>query len=143
MALDDLVTKMMSSKGSNLKGFLSKFNSSEGLYVNTIDPLHTFDVTMSFYPMIGGGEESVGTLKKIGNAIVSAAQGAVRNASNNLTGGLVGSLMNDVQLTDLRDKFVQDANFGKTTFLDYVSRGNLLTTDDTWFGGASEKSVSP
>ena len=36
--------------GTTLDDFLMKFSSSAGVYVNTIDPLHTFDVTFTFFP---------------------------------------------------------------------------------------------
>ena len=55
MGLGDLATGLVDAyKGnqssSNLQGFLSKFNSSSGLYSNTIDPLNTFDIRFKFFP---------------------------------------------------------------------------------------------
>ena len=41
---------MGTSRGTTLESFLSKFSSAEGVMVNTIDPLHTFDVEFKFYP---------------------------------------------------------------------------------------------
>lgn len=149
MALGSLIANIAGASGysgSNLKGFISKFNSSEGNYINTIDPLHTFDVSMAFYPnlVVEGEEKEESFGKKLGKKLVSAAAGATKNLLNNATGGLLGSIMNDVDIMDLRKKFKDDACFGKTTILDYVARGNLLVTDDaSFFGGAAEKSVSP
>lgn len=146
MGLGNLVadiTGLGGYSGSSLKGFLSKFNSSEGNYINTIDPLNTFDVSMAFYPMLTGSGK-----KK--NKLLQAVAGATKNLLNNVTGGILGSIMNDVDIMKLRTDFISDKNsYGNTTVLDYISRGNLLATDDSgtsassFFGGASESVMSP
>ena len=38
--------------GTTLEDFLSKFNSPEGKFVDTIDPKTTFDVYVKFYPTL-------------------------------------------------------------------------------------------
>ena len=38
------------SRGTTLQDFLSHFSSSEGKWINTIDPFSTFDVKIRFYP---------------------------------------------------------------------------------------------
>ena len=121
---------------SNLQGFLSKFNSSQGKWVEQIDPLATFDVTFSFFPKIGGDTKKKGFLDKM----VSGIGTAVTNAANNITGGLIGALLNDVDIIKLRNNWAVDGNLGKTTFLDYVVRGNLLAEDGM---GASSGPVEP
>ena len=40
------------SSGTNLESFLSKFSNAKGRYVDTIDPLGTFDVKFKFYPTV-------------------------------------------------------------------------------------------
>jgi hypothetical protein len=37
--------------GTTLQDFLSHFSSSDGKWINTIDPFSTFDVKIKFYPM--------------------------------------------------------------------------------------------
>lgn len=122
---------------SNLQGFLSKFNSSQGKWVEQIDPLATFDVKFSFFPKMEPKED-----KKKGffDKVVSGIGKAAMNAVNNLTGGLIGALLNDVDIIKLRDDWAGNENLGKTTFLDYVVRGNLLAEDGM---GASSGPVEP
>lgn len=60
MGLGDFIATGMGfggSGGSNLKGFISKFNSTDGKYVETIDPLNTFDVTVEFFPRLNEPSE--------------------------------------------------------------------------------------
>ena len=80
--------------GTNLTDFLSKFGSAEGKLVNTIDPLATFETSIKFYPCpsaeTGNKSRIVG---RVANALGTAATGALRNAANNITGGLLGSLL--------------------------------------------------
>lgn len=93
---------------SSLNDFISKFNSSEQKYIDTIDPLHTFDISFAFWPNpddLGAKEDEGGILKRIGNSMANAAKGAVKNAANNLTGGLLGSVMNDVGIMKLKGSF--------------------------------------
>ena len=79
-----------SSSGTTLQDFLSKFSSSEGKWVNTIDPFATFDLTMKLYPEPNEEKKDKGFLDKLADA----AKGAVKSLVNNATGGLVGALMN-------------------------------------------------
>lgn len=59
MGLGDVVGKALGGKssGSNLEDFLSHFSSSEGKWINQIDPLNTFDVSIKFYPTIAPKKE--------------------------------------------------------------------------------------
>jgi hypothetical protein len=53
MGLGDLVNNIVGKEtGTNLDQFLNKFGSSAGKYVDTINPLATFDIQMKFYPTI-------------------------------------------------------------------------------------------
>jgi len=83
------------SRGTSLEDFLAKFSPAEGTYVNKIDPLHTFDVSIKFYP---ADTASSGTTKDTGQKVLdslkSSAMSMANNAANNLTGGLVGAIAN-------------------------------------------------
>lgn len=45
-------TATESYSGTTLDDFLAKFSDGGGKYVNTLDPLGTFDVTVEFHPSI-------------------------------------------------------------------------------------------
>jgi len=90
-----------SSSGTNLQQFLSKFGSSEGKYVNTINPLATFDVSMKLHP--SAAEATLSKTDKVLNALGTAATSAINNLGNNLTGGLMSSLMNDIMGSSVKD----------------------------------------
>ena len=67
---------------TNLQTFLNKFSSSAGRYVDTIDPLATFDVQFKFFPTLSLSElknqSKPNTMQRIGasigNSLVSAAK---------------------------------------------------------------------
>jgi hypothetical protein len=86
------------NRGTSLDDFLSKFGSSEGKHVNTIDPLATFEVSFAFEPTSGSTKDT-GILAVLG----SAATNIVKNSLNNITGGLAGSLANDLFGTSVKD----------------------------------------
>ena len=86
--------------------------------------------------MLGGTVNKKGFFDKV----VSGIGTAVTNAANNLTGGLIGALLNDVDIIGLRNEWAGDGSVGKTTFLDYVARGNLLAEDGM---GASSGPIKP
>lgn len=146
MGLGDLATKATKEigltdtyQGSNLQGFLSKFNSSGGLYSNTIDPLNTFDINFKFFPGIGSGSGDGFFMSKAKNVLGSVA--------DNLTGGLVTSLVNQFgsnnSINDLQKKFIGSEDFGKMSFIDYVARAHHMTGTSGWFGGASDDTSKP
>lgn len=83
-AVDAAVGK---SSGTTLQDFLSNFSSSEGIWAKQIDPLATFDVSFKFYPSDWSKGED-------GKWYENLAKGAVKNLANNVTGGLLGSIMN-------------------------------------------------
>ena len=121
---------------TDLQTFLSKFSSSTGRYVETIDPLGTFDVQFKFYPTLSLDElNKQGKPSKwgkvgasIGNSLVSAG----KNALDNVTGGLFSSITqggDDESILKMRKKF-KDAH--KHTFMEYLAKANLLQVGEQW-----------
>ena len=62
------------NSGTKLTDFLQKFGSSEGKFVNTIDPLATFETSFKFYPCPSAelAAKSSGILSRVGNALGTA-----------------------------------------------------------------------
>ena len=79
------------SSGTNLESFLSKFSNSKGRYVDTIDPLGTFDVKFKFYPTVKA-VAAVDKWTKVGQSLVNSAVSMGENLLDNATGGLYSSL---------------------------------------------------
>lgn len=141
------------SKGTNLQDFLSHFSSSEGKWVNVIDPFSTFDVRIRFYPPMPTEpvkpekkdllDKLEDAAKAVGNSLVSSAKSAVKNAANNLTGGLLGSIMNGK--VDIMKKHDESSEpiMGTHTFLEYLAAANLLVGKEDWIGEKAGQSVSP
>lgn len=61
-----------------------------------IDPIATFDVSFRFYPSKWDADvhSSGEWYEKLGDNLASAGMKAVKNLANNVTGGLLGSIMN-------------------------------------------------
>ena len=125
---------------TDLQTFLNKFSSSANRYIETIDPLGTFEVQFKFYPTLSLKElkdqkkpskwEKVGA--SIGNSLVSAG----KNALDNATGGLFSSIMqggdeksDKESILKMREKF-KDAH--KHTFMEYLAKANLLQVGEQW-----------
>jgi hypothetical protein len=136
--IDGALGSMTSSgSGTSLQDFLSKFSSSDGKWVDTIDPFATFDLTMKLYPAPPAKKEKKGMLDKLGDSLVSAA----KNAVNNLTGGLIGSLMNSkVDVEKLHDSFDKPH---EETFLEYLASASLLVGAEDWIGESAGQVVRP
>lgn len=96
-------------------------------------------MTFTFFPKIEE-DDSGGKKKGLFDKVVSGVKSAAMNAVNNLTGGLLGALLNDVDIMKLRDNWGGGDSLGQTTFLDYVARGNLLSDDGI---GASDGPIKP
>lgn len=64
----------------SLEAFLNKFNSADGKYLYTIDPLKTFDVKIAFNAGNGGMSSD------------SPLQSGIKNILNNVTGGIAGKI---------------------------------------------------
>lgn len=130
------------SSGTNLQSFLSKFYSSAGNFVDTLDPKTTFDVNIKFYPNeFSNGSDDGFSWSKVGNAALGAAKQAVGNLANNMTGGLAGALAsNSASVEKLHNDY---ADAGKTTFMNYLAPANRLAGGEGWLGGAETQAVSP
>ena len=115
---------------TDLQTFLNKFSSSASRYVETIDPLGTFEVQFKFYPTLSLDELKDQKkpsafdrgMASLGNSIKSGFM----NAADNLTGGIASSLMHsgdEDSILKMREKF-KDAH--KHTFMEYLAKANLL-----------------
>lgn len=145
-----------SSSGTTLQDFLAKFSSSEGIWSKTIDPYATFDVSIKFYPSFywpdpteKSSEEKdwLGKLgdaaTNVGNSLVSSAKSAVKSLANNVTGGLLGSLMNsNVDIMNKHNTNVE-AIYGDTTFMEYLAAANLIVGKEDWIGESAGEAVHP
>ena len=120
--------------GTTLQDFLAKFNSPEGKFVDSIDPKSTFDVYIKFYPTLEPTEEKKKSYNSIGNSVTralgTAATGALKTAGNAITGGLLGSLMNDSSVEDAHKNFTYA---GQHTFMEYLLEANLIVGGENWF----------
>ena len=120
--------------GTTLQDFLAKFNSPEGKFVDSIDPKSTFDVYIKFYPTLEPTEEKKKSYNSIGNSVTralgTAATGALKTAGNAITGGLLGSLMNDGSVEDAHKNFTYA---GQHTFMEYLLEANLVVGGENWF----------
>ena len=140
------------SHGTTLEEFLSKFSSTAGVFVDTIDPLHTFEVEFKFYPISGqphdgvpdtpaGEKDFLDKLKDAGASLADSAMNAVNNLGDSLTGGLLGSIINSCKpkLSDLRKENMDD----EATFMKYLVEGNKLINSNNYlqqaFGIGSNK----
>lgn len=139
---------------TGLEDFWSKFTSSEGYYVNTIDPLQTFEVAFKFYPCAKpettGTGSGTGTSndpldiargvagEMVGSAIKSVKSG-ISNAINNMTGGLLAAF--DSSGKTVTGAGAEFKNKGKQSFLEYVALANKYvedTSNDGLLGGMNE-----
>ena len=124
--------------GTTLQDFLAKFNSPEGKFVDSIDPKSTFDVYIKFYPTLEPTEEEKKNYNSIGNSVIralgTAATGALKTAENAITGGLLGSLMNDGSVEDAHKNFTYA---GQHTFMEYLLEANLVVGGENWFSNQS------
>ena len=134
-----------SSHGTTLQDFLSHFSSSEGIWAKTIDPFTTFDVSIKFFPSFYWpiADNDKDTLEKLGDSLVSSAKGAVKSLANNVTGGLLGSIMNEKVDIMKKHKENPDAKFGDTTFMEYLASANLIVGKEDWIGEDAGQAVSP
>lgn len=136
------------SKGTDINTFLSKFYSSEGKFVNQLDPKSTFEITMEFFPHIKPAKNSDKGkdtwYSKLGKAATSFAKSAVKNAANNITGGLLGSIMNSkVDIMEKHNKFETYDGEHSHTFMEYLAAANLLVGKEDWFGGEAGNADTP
>ncbi len=127
------------NSGTNLQQFLNKFGSSAGKYAEQLNPLATFDVNIKFYPTISSKSiQNISTKDKIKGLLGSTVTSMATNLGNNLTGGLLTSLLNKTTVESERKDFDKA---GEHTFLEYLAKANLLVGGENWF--KSEQSVCP
>lgn len=127
------------NSGTNLQQFLNKFGSSAGKFVEQLNPLTTFDVNIKFYPTLQAeNNTSMSTKDKIKGLLKSTANSIVTNLGNNLTGGLLTSLLNETTVETERKNFDKA---GEHTFLEYLAKANLLVGGENWFN--SQQTVCP
>lgn len=134
-----------SSGGTTLQDFLSQFSSSEGVWVKTIDPFATFDVSIKFYPSFWwdyGEKKSTDWKDKLSDSLMGSAKSAVKNLANNVTGGLLGSFMNNLSVMQKHDEN-PDATFGDCTFMEYLAAANLIVGKSDWVGESAGESIRP
>ena len=131
------------SSGTTLQDFLSHFSSSEGKWINTIDPFSTFDVRIKFFPPppVNDVKKNKDLLDRLGDSLMSSAQSMTRNLANNITGGLIGSIMNSK--VDIMNKHYTFYSNDTNTFLEYLAAANLLVGQEDWIGEKAGQSVSP
>jgi hypothetical protein len=80
-------------------------------------------------------------LEKLGDNLMSAAKGAVKSLANNVTGGLLGSIMNsNVKIMQQHDSFDKAH---ECTFLEYLAAANLLVGSEDWIGEKAGQVVRP
>jgi len=104
-----------------------------------LNPLATFDVNIKFYPTISSKSiQNISTKDKIKGLLGSTVTSMATNLGNNLTGGLLTSLLNKTTVESERKDFDKA---GEHTFLEYLAKANLLVGGENWF--KSEQSVCP
>ena len=118
------------SSGTNLESFLSKFSNSKGRYVDTIDPLGTFDVKFKFYPTAKATKD-VDKWTKVGQSLVNSAVAAGENFLDNATGGLYSSLTEggSGSIMKAHDEYKET---WQHSFLEYLAPANLLQGGEQW-----------
>lgn len=120
---------------TNLQTFLNKFGSSAGKYIDTLDPLTTFDVQFKFFPTVSIAETKDHTrdkLKRVGNSLLNSGKDALMNAADNVTGGLASSVINGRDKESIekqRDRFKE---VHRHTFMEYLAKANLLQVGEQW-----------
>lgn len=121
---------------TDLQTFLGKFSSSANRYVETIDPLGTFDVQFKFYPSLTLKElkdqKKPSKWSRVGSSIGNSLVSAGKNALDNVTGGIFSSVMeggDEESILKMREKF----EYWEThTFLEYLAKANLLQVGEQW-----------
>ena len=127
--------------GTTLEEFLSKFSSSAGVFVDTIDPLHTFEVEFKFFPTANTVHEGIlaetgekgwlDKLKDAGASLLDSGMNALNNLGDSLTGGLLGSIINSNK-PKLMELKAQHTGIQYDTFMKYVVEGNLLINSNNY-----------
>jgi len=122
------------SSGTTLQSFLDKFTNSQGRYVDTLDPLGTFDVRFRFHPTLTAKElagKSDSAWGRVGSSLVNSLKSMGTQALDNLTGGLFSSLTEGGagSVKKAHDGFKEA---GKHSFMEYLAQANLLQGGEQW-----------
>ena len=128
-----------SASGTTLQQFLDKFSSPKGRYVDTIDPLGTFDVKFKFYPTLTPDEldqlNEVTTQPdkwgRVGQSLTNSAVNAGKNFRDNTFGGLYSSRAEGGKGSVMKAHKDYDMK-GKHSFLEYLAPANLLQGGEQW-----------
>lgn len=128
---------------TNLNDFLTKFSDSSGKYVNQLNTQNTFEVKFKFHPTLDISKNN--TKKDLLDTLTSMAADKIvssaKNAVNNMTGGLLASLMYDPEtqsVLKLKDNFANDPTNSNKSFLHYLLPANYLVgAENTQFGEAA------
>ena len=136
MAAFDFVTNAVKaatgSSSTGLKDFLSNFSANGGEWVKQIDPLNTFELTFKFHPNksdIGEEAEKKSAIAKIGESLLNTGIDKLKNAANNLTGGLASNLMErDNTVKKKRKEHASDGH--KLSFVKFLVEGQTLKFED-------------
>lgn len=153
---------------TQLKDFLTRF-SNPNAHVNVLNPKNTFEVVFKFYPTIhykppaNSGSGLGAALDAIGGSLLNSAKKAVNNTLNNLTGGLLNTLMSE-NITVLEEKknfaggdavniYDKDSTIDEVknavaprhkaySFMHYLAKANLLTSKSVdWFSSKNELDI--
>lgn len=80
-------------------------------------------------------------VESLKNTAASAAKNAVKSLANNVTGGLIGSIMNSK--VSIETKHSEFKNAGTHTFLEYLAAANLLVGSEDWIGETAGQTKCP
>lgn len=121
---------------TNLQTFLGKFSSSAGRYVETIDPLGTFDVQFKFYPTLSLDElkkqKKPGAASRVMSSIGNSIKSGLTDAADNLTGGLFSSLTQGDDKESIMKQREKFKDVHKHTFMEYLAKANLMQVGEQW-----------
>ena len=134
---------------TGLDDFWSRFTSSEGYYVNTIDPSQTFEVSFKFFPCYVPGppksnstenadtpkddwekalDVAAGVAGGIASSAITSVKNGINNAVNNMTGGLLAAFdSKDSSVVGEGEAFTKK---GAQSFLEYVALANKYVEDN-------------
>lgn len=115
----------------SLEAFLNKFNSPDGKYAYTIDPLKTFKAYIKFdnITISGGGQ--------------SALQRGISGIMNSATGGLFGKMINSSKGSMSKDGYGNIPAIVTASLIDDVVGGSLDITYFTQEGTLPSMSILP
>lgn len=149
MGLLNSVVGALSNDGSDsfttIQDFYAKFNSPSKTWVDTIDTKNTFECTIEFFPTLKVNPTKVSTASKVLGLLASAGKKAVKNLANNLTGGLLNSIMTkDVNIKELKQNFEHFlSGDSQHTFMEYLVAANMLATKDDFVGESAGEITCP